>query len=126
VEMLRPLAEGTLKGVKQSERAEALTGPISRGDVETIRRHLRALEKHPAARKIYQLLGAEALRLARRHRDFPGTPVSLASRRAKIAPRNLRSTHIDSSWERIEKILAAKGVRTSDVEKAIKDVRRRT
>jgi predicted short-subunit dehydrogenase-like oxidoreductase (DUF2520 family) len=111
VEMLWPLAEGTLRGVKQLDRAEALTGPISRGDVETVRRHLHALEKYPAARKIYRLLGAEALRLARR--------------RAKIAPRNLRSAHIDDLWERIGKKLAAKGVRTSDVEKAIKEVRRR-
>jgi predicted short-subunit dehydrogenase-like oxidoreductase (DUF2520 family) len=71
VEILWPLAEGTLQSVKRLDRASALTGPISRGDVETVRRHLRALEKFPAARKIYQVLGAEALRLARRQKRIP-------------------------------------------------------
>jgi predicted short-subunit dehydrogenase-like oxidoreductase (DUF2520 family) len=105
VEMLWPLAEGTLRSVKRLDRASALTGPISRGDVETVRRHLRALEKFPAARKIYRVLGAEALRLARRphsfcgtpaslaspRQNFPSAPASLASPRAKILPRDLRA-----------------------------------
>ena len=111
VEMLWPLAEGTLQSVKRLDRASALTGPISRGDVETVRRHLRALEKFPAARKIYRVLGAEALRLARRRKTIP--------------PRNLHSADLDDLWEQIGKELAAKGVHTSDVEKAIKEVRRR-
>jgi predicted short-subunit dehydrogenase-like oxidoreductase (DUF2520 family) len=76
VRILLPLAEGTLRSVKGLDRAEALTGPISRGDVETVRLHLSALRPYPAARKIYRLLGAEALRLARR--------------RNKIAPRDVR------------------------------------
>jgi predicted short-subunit dehydrogenase-like oxidoreductase (DUF2520 family) len=105
VEILWPLAEGTLQSVKRLDRASALTGPISRGDVETVRRHLRALEKFPAARKIYRVLGAEALRLARprhgccgapagltsRQQGFPVAPAAFASRQAKIPPRDLRA-----------------------------------
>jgi hypothetical protein len=123
--MLWPLAEGTLQSVKQLDRASALTGPISRGDVETVRRHLRALEKFPAARKIYRVLGAEALRLARRRQGFPAAPAAFASPRNKIPPRNLHRADIDDLWEQIGKELAAKGVHTSDVEKVIKEVRRR-
>jgi predicted short-subunit dehydrogenase-like oxidoreductase (DUF2520 family) len=96
VEVLWPLAEGTLQSVKRLDRENALTGPISRGDVDTVRKHLHALEKYPAAQKIYRVLGAEALRLA--------------SRRKTIPPRNLHSADIDDLWEQIGKELAAKGV----------------
>jgi predicted short-subunit dehydrogenase-like oxidoreductase (DUF2520 family) len=75
VRILLPLAEGTLRSVKRLDRAEALTGPISRGDVETVRKHLGALNKYPAALKIYRLLGAEALRLARRRKKIPARDV---------------------------------------------------
>lgn len=71
VKVLWPLVEGTLQSVKRLDGAGALTGPISRGDADTVRRHLRALDKYPAARKIYRLLGAEALRLARRRNKIP-------------------------------------------------------
>ena len=41
---------------------QALTGPISRGDLETIRLHLRTLE--PRERALYAALGLELLNLA--------------------------------------------------------------
>jgi predicted short-subunit dehydrogenase-like oxidoreductase (DUF2520 family) len=63
VRILLPLAEGTLQSVKRLDRASALTGPISRGDVETVRRHLDALRPYPAALRIYRVLGSEALAL---------------------------------------------------------------
>jgi len=64
VNILWPLVEGTLQTVKHFDRASALTGPISRGDAATVRRHLAALKKFPAAREIYRTLGREALKLA--------------------------------------------------------------
>jgi predicted short-subunit dehydrogenase-like oxidoreductase (DUF2520 family) len=42
---------------------EALTGPVARGDVETVRRHLAALESEPELMALYRGLGAELLRL---------------------------------------------------------------
>lgn len=39
----------------------AFSGPIIRGDVETIRRHLRALNKEPSAREVYTALARAAL-----------------------------------------------------------------
>ncbi|HEY2805166.1 MAG TPA: DUF2520 domain-containing protein, partial [Gemmatimonadales bacterium] len=44
--------------------AAALTGPIVRGDVATIRRHLAALD--PAARRLYRELATATLELAKR------------------------------------------------------------
>jgi len=43
----------------------SLTGPISRGDAETVARHLRALSTDPEAARIYRELGRAALRTAR-------------------------------------------------------------
>jgi predicted short-subunit dehydrogenase-like oxidoreductase (DUF2520 family) len=45
--------------------ADALTGPIARGDAATVRIHLAALETDPAAREAYRVLSLEALALAR-------------------------------------------------------------
>jgi predicted short-subunit dehydrogenase-like oxidoreductase (DUF2520 family) len=47
----------------------ALTGPIARGDVETVRGHLAALESDPELRALYRGLGAELLRLDLGHND---------------------------------------------------------
>lgn len=66
VRILLPLVEGTLRSVKHFDGADALTGPISRGDVETVKKHLEALKRYPAARRAYRALGAEAVRLARK------------------------------------------------------------
>jgi predicted short-subunit dehydrogenase-like oxidoreductase (DUF2520 family) len=45
--------------------AEALTGPIIRGDVDTVRRHVEALAPHPRALAAYRALSIVALGLAR-------------------------------------------------------------
>jgi predicted short-subunit dehydrogenase-like oxidoreductase (DUF2520 family) len=55
------LMRGTLDNVA-AEGARALTGPIVRGDVETVAAHLAALPPDVAA--VYRVLGREALRSA--------------------------------------------------------------
>lgn len=61
---LMPLVQGTLQNVKSLGLEKALTGPVARGDVDTVRRHLAALRRDPAARRIYAALGRQALQLA--------------------------------------------------------------
>lgn len=61
---LLDLAEGSLANVRELGPAAALTGPASRGDEATIRRHLAALGDDEAAS--YEALAAEARRLAGR------------------------------------------------------------
>ncbi len=61
---LFPLAQGTLQSVKSFGPEKALTGPILRGDVATVRRHLEALGAAPGAREVYAALGKQVLRLA--------------------------------------------------------------
>jgi predicted short-subunit dehydrogenase-like oxidoreductase (DUF2520 family) len=60
---LLPLLRGTLANIEQLGLPAALTGPIPRGDVDTIRLHLARLS--PADRVLYCGLGLELLRLAR-------------------------------------------------------------
>lgn len=64
-EVLLPLLRGTLANVTESGTVDALTGPILRGDVETVRRHCAALENHlPHLLPVYAVLGIETVRLA--------------------------------------------------------------
>jgi predicted short-subunit dehydrogenase-like oxidoreductase (DUF2520 family) len=61
---LIPLLRGTLDNIAQLGVPAAVTGPIARGDVDTIRLHLARLS--PEDRVLYSGLGMELLRLARR------------------------------------------------------------
>lgn len=60
---LAGLARGAVENVALSGPAAALTGPVVRGDVETVALHLERLSE--AERPLYCSLGREALRLAR-------------------------------------------------------------
>jgi predicted short-subunit dehydrogenase-like oxidoreductase (DUF2520 family) len=57
-----PLIRGAAANLEIGPAA-ALTGPVRRGDAETVAAHLKALP--PEARKLYLLLAREALQLAR-------------------------------------------------------------
>ena len=59
---LLPLMRGTLDNVQELGLAPALTGPISRGDIETVRLHLRTIPEREA--RVYKDLGREAVALA--------------------------------------------------------------
>jgi predicted short-subunit dehydrogenase-like oxidoreductase (DUF2520 family) len=60
---LLPLVEGTVDNLKQLGIHGALTGPIARGDVDTVRLHLTRLS--PDERQLYSALGREVLHIAR-------------------------------------------------------------
>jgi predicted short-subunit dehydrogenase-like oxidoreductase (DUF2520 family) len=66
LKLLQPLMAGTVENVLQLGTAGALTGPISRGEVGTIARHLAALEgTKPEVMKAYRLLGQLTIDVAR-------------------------------------------------------------
>lgn len=60
---LIPLVEGARANLERLGLPRALTGPIARGDVEVVRRHLGALDA--STRALYSAQAREALRLAR-------------------------------------------------------------
>ena len=65
-----PIIQQTLINYKKLGPAGAFSGPIVRGDVETIRAHLKALAKVPSVRKAYIALVESSLDfLPNRNRD---------------------------------------------------------
>jgi predicted short-subunit dehydrogenase-like oxidoreductase (DUF2520 family) len=64
---LGPLVRAGVENTLALGTAKALTGPIRRGDVETVRRHLMSLAGvPPLARELYRSAGLHVLDLARR------------------------------------------------------------
>jgi predicted short-subunit dehydrogenase-like oxidoreductase (DUF2520 family) len=56
-----PIVRQTLANYAKLGPAEAFSGPLVRGDVDVVRRHLRTLRKIPEAREVYMALAAAAL-----------------------------------------------------------------
>ena len=58
------LAKGTLRGIEQQQSGLVATGPITRGDVNTLRKHMEALaENMQEALYLYKQLGLRMLTL---------------------------------------------------------------
>ncbi len=60
---LLALARGTLENVNEMGAEQALTGPLVRGDIDTVELHLRAMDREDAA--FYSALGRRTLTLVR-------------------------------------------------------------
>ncbi len=56
-----PIIRQTLRNYEKLGPAAAFSGPLVRGDVETIRAHLKVLAKVPAAKNAYTALARAAL-----------------------------------------------------------------
>jgi len=57
-----PILRQTLANYAKFGAARSFSGPIVRGDVDTVNRHLRVLRDEPAAREVYLALARAALR----------------------------------------------------------------
>jgi predicted short-subunit dehydrogenase-like oxidoreductase (DUF2520 family) len=65
--MLAPLARAALDSVLQHGPTHGLTGPVERGDCDTIRQHLDALSRHaPELLPVYRELSLRLVELVRR------------------------------------------------------------
>jgi predicted short-subunit dehydrogenase-like oxidoreductase (DUF2520 family) len=64
--VLQPLLISTAHNLETKDPSEALTGTFSRGDVETVKRHLAALKQHDLADalNLYCRLGKRSLKIA--------------------------------------------------------------
>lgn len=63
-DLLGPLVEGNVQSMIQKGPVQALTGPIERGDVSTVRKHLSALCGDD--REVYILIGRKLLSIAQK------------------------------------------------------------
>ena len=71
VELTTPLVQNNIKALLHSSPEEALTGPIERGDTETVKKHLSVLTE--AEKEVYLRLGETVLEIAGRknpERDY--------------------------------------------------------
>lgn len=69
IKALAPLMENTLSNITELGVTDALTGPIARGDVQTIENHLSSLESKPKLQMLYKTLGMEAACIAERKKE---------------------------------------------------------
>lgn len=65
LQALLPLLRGSIANLERNGLPQALTGPVERGDVSTIRAHLQALQSNPTASQVYRVLGQVTTDLAR-------------------------------------------------------------
>jgi len=73
VRLIGPLVEGTLRSVKKLDPERALTGPLVRGDVGTVKAHLEALSRlAPRHLRVYREIGLAALETAGKRGLAPG------------------------------------------------------
>lgn len=72
MEAMLPLVRTTLQNMESKRAAEALTGPIRRGDIETVRLHLELLKSDEDLLDTYRNLGLETLQLADETRSLKG------------------------------------------------------
>ena len=65
IKVLMPLIQGNIKNINTIGLPSCLTGPIARGDVSTIEKHIFALkEKEPSILKLYAELGLKTIPIA--------------------------------------------------------------
>jgi predicted short-subunit dehydrogenase-like oxidoreductase (DUF2520 family) len=65
LEILAPILRGTVENILALGTTEALTGPVARGDVSVIERHLQALEQwNPEIAALYRRLGMATAELS--------------------------------------------------------------
>jgi predicted short-subunit dehydrogenase-like oxidoreductase (DUF2520 family) len=60
--MSLPIIRETLENYSRLGSQHSFSGPIIRGDVPTVAKHLAVLKKHPEARDVYVALARSALR----------------------------------------------------------------
>ena len=65
--VLLPLLASTVRNLETKDPADALTGTFARGDLETVKRHLKALKINTDALELYRLLGKRSLKLTKGH-----------------------------------------------------------
>lgn len=68
--MFRALMDQTLTNIRMQGPEKALTGPLSRGDISTVSKHLKKLEANRDLSEMYRLLGKATLPLVERNGEL--------------------------------------------------------
>jgi predicted short-subunit dehydrogenase-like oxidoreductase (DUF2520 family) len=67
--ILLPLLASTVRSLETKNPEQALTGTFSRGDLETVKRHVETLKRNQLEEvlELYRILGKRSLKLAKEH-----------------------------------------------------------
>jgi len=65
IKILKPLILQTAQNIVKNGAVDSLTGPVARGDITSIRKHLNSLKTNDKMLSIYQILGKEAVEIAK-------------------------------------------------------------
>jgi predicted short-subunit dehydrogenase-like oxidoreductase (DUF2520 family) len=74
--LLEPLIRQTIANIFEKGTAQSLTGPISRGDYESVQKHLQSLINEDDLAGLYKMLGREALNIAEKREEIPESNIS--------------------------------------------------
>lgn len=75
--VLKPLINGTLANIEKKGVVKALTGPIVRGDLITVRSHLAQIkERVPELSDLYKILGRYAVGLTQKRGELDASKIS--------------------------------------------------
>lgn len=66
LEILKPLLDQTVRNIFSKGIQESLSGPVSRGDTNTVQSHLNLLGKSNVNDNVYRVLGLEALAITKK------------------------------------------------------------
>ncbi|MCX8109959.1 MAG: DUF2520 domain-containing protein [Syntrophorhabdaceae bacterium] len=69
IEPYLPIIRATLKNIEQKGPLRSLTGPIVRGDIDTVISHLKAIEDKDMLKDVYKALSQVALEMTRSRGD---------------------------------------------------------
>lgn len=70
LDIIQPLVSQTVHNIFEKGVKESLTGPISRGDIQSVKHHLTLLNQNHHTSEIYKLLGSEALVIAQKNQNL--------------------------------------------------------
>lgn len=85
-EALLPLVQTTLKNAGKNAFAESLSGPIKRGDISTVKKHLALLEGRDELKKLYCVLGLHTVKLAESAGHLDGTTAEKLRKILSVSP----------------------------------------
>ncbi|KPA13444.1 NADP oxidoreductase coenzyme F420-dependent [Candidatus Magnetomorum sp. HK-1] len=84
--VLKPLIHGTLKNIEKQGIPKALTGPISRGDIQTVQDHIQNIQQLlPEFLKLYQTLGIQTIPIAKAQKNISNETAILLSKSLNIS-----------------------------------------
>ena len=74
--LLEPLIRQTITNIFEKGTVQSLTGPISRGDYDSVQKHLQSLKNDDNIASLYKMLGREALNIAEKREEISESRIS--------------------------------------------------